>query len=278
MRDAAARIAGPGIPGLTWFCLALVPAWHGHYQASSSRIPVIQGGILLPIAVGVALYWLSSSFRRVIDALPQSWIVALQLYRAEGVIFLILYAGGHLPGVFAWPAALGDMIVGLSAPLVAAAYARNPAQAASRLRSWNLFGILDLIVAPTTAFLTSPSPFQRFSLHAPNVLITAFPSRRALSYAPGVLQKKLAELLGIDSTTLTRTLAFLRGKGWTRSEAGADRRALRHFLTEAGKREFERVRPYWQAAQKGFRKAVGEESWKQMMNTAAYIAEIKAGT
>jgi DNA-binding MarR family transcriptional regulator len=114
-------------------------------------------------------------------------------------------------------------------------------------------------------------------LRASGVRATQFTLLQTLTYAPGVSQKKLAGLLGIDSTTLTRTLAFLRGKGWVRSETGSDRRELRHSLTAAGQREYKRVLPYWDAAQKGFRKAVGEESWKQMMGAAACVAGIKAG-
>jgi hypothetical protein len=160
---------------LTWLLAAFIPARLGFYRASSSRIPLIQCGILLPIVAGVALFWLSSSVRRVFEAIPQQWLVSLQLFRAEGVIFLVLYAGGHLPGIFAWPAGVGDVLVGLFAPIVAARYALNSPHATARLRAWNLFGILDLVVAVTAGFLTSPSPFQLFSLAAPNQLITAFP-------------------------------------------------------------------------------------------------------
>jgi hypothetical protein len=41
--------------------------------------------------------------------------------------------------------------------------------------AWNVLGILDLVVAVGTGFLTSPSPFQQLSLDAPNELISAFP-------------------------------------------------------------------------------------------------------
>src|SRR6266851_5975842 len=43
--------------------------------------------------------------------------------------------------------------------------------------------------------------------------ITQFTLLQALHHAPGISQKQLAELLEIDSTTLTRTLAPLRRKG-----------------------------------------------------------------
>jgi len=53
-----------------------------------------------------------------------------------------------LPGLFAWPAGLGDMAIGATAPLIIFALRRQPAFAAGRLfQIWNLLGILDLIVA-----------------------------------------------------------------------------------------------------------------------------------
>jgi len=98
----------------------------GAYHAESDRIPTIQYGIFVPILIGGFLIWRSPSVRRVIDAVPQQWIVGVQAYRALGVIFLILYATDRLPGLFAWPAGLGDVLVGVLAPVVALAYARAP--------------------------------------------------------------------------------------------------------------------------------------------------------
>jgi hypothetical protein len=78
---------------------------------------------------------------------PQQWLVSVQLYRALGVIFLILYATGKLPGQFAWPAGVGDIAVGLLASVVGLAYARAPHKAGGLVAAWNVLGILDLIVA-----------------------------------------------------------------------------------------------------------------------------------
>jgi hypothetical protein len=108
------------------------------------------------------MIWRSEAARRVLHAVPQQWIVGVQLYRALGVIFLILYATGKLPGLFAWPAGVGDMAIGLLAPVVGLAYARAPGKTAGLVRAWNVFGILDLIVAVGTGFMTAPSRFQAF--------------------------------------------------------------------------------------------------------------------
>ncbi len=91
------------------------------------------------------------------------------------MIFLILYATDKLPGLFAWPAGLGDVLVGVLAPVVAIAYARAPDRNTDLVFAWNLFGLADLIVAVTTGFLTSPSIFQLFAFDLPNELISQLP-------------------------------------------------------------------------------------------------------
>jgi|SRR5271157_19002 len=96
---------------------------------------------------------------------------------------------------------------------------------------------------------------------------------QALTLAPGISQKQLADLLEIDSTTLTRTLALLRRKGWIRSEAAADRRELRLSLTAAGRRAYKRALPHWRLGQKRLRQALGEANWNQLMDVAVRTAE-----
>jgi hypothetical protein len=160
---------------VAWFFAALVPSWLGFYQGASSRIPTLQYGLLIPIVVGVALFWRWPLLRGIVEAAPQSWIVSIQVFRVEGLIFLILYAGGRLPGAFALPAGVGDVIVGLLAPVVGIAYVRGSRTSAGWLRAWNLLGIADLVVAVTTGFFTSPSPLQLLAFDRPNELISAFP-------------------------------------------------------------------------------------------------------
>jgi hypothetical protein len=142
---------------------------------TANGIPTIQYGVVLPILVGVFLIFRSKLAWRILDAVPQPWLVGVQLYRALGVVFLILYAAGQLPGLFALPAGIGDVAVGLSAPFVALAYARNPRAAASRVRSWNLLGILDLVIAVTTGFLTAPSLITPIEVHPSSELMTMLP-------------------------------------------------------------------------------------------------------
>lgn len=158
-----------------WFALAAALGWQDVYHGASDRIPTIQYGILAPILIGILLMWRSQTISCLLDAIPQSWIIGIQFYRALGGIFLVLYAMGKAPAPFAWPAGAGDMITGLLAPVVGALYASDPRKNAGRVLAWNVFGIADLVVAVTAGFMTAPSPFQLLALDAPNELVGMFP-------------------------------------------------------------------------------------------------------
>ena len=156
-----------------WFLLAIALALAGAYEAGPERLPTIQYGIAIPILIGAWLIWRSPTVSRIIGVVPQPWLIGVQLYRALGVIFLILYATDQMPGLFAWPAGVGDIIVGLLAPIVALAYAHDARRNAGLVTAWNVFGIIDLVVAVGTGFITSPSPL--FTHEPPNELISVFP-------------------------------------------------------------------------------------------------------
>lgn len=103
---------------------------------------------------------------------------------------------------------------------------------------------------------------------------TQFTLLQALDLAPGFSQKQLAELLAIDSTTLTRTLAGLRQRKWIRVEKGADRREIHLFLTAEGQRQYRRAHPYWQKAQDRLRSQLGQTGWNDVMSAAVRAAGV----
>ena len=93
---------------------------------------------------------------------------------------------------------------------------------------------------------------------------TQFTSLTALETWRELTQGQLAERLAIDSTTLTRTLAPLRRRGWIQARPGPDRRERHLRLTPAGRRQLARVRPYWERAQQRLRRTLGEDGWKRL--------------
>lgn len=172
-RAAFMRNAFAGL--MAWFVLALALSWLEAFRGSTERWPTIPYGIFGPIIVGLYLLWQSKRVGQVLDAIPQSWLVGVQLYRALGVIFILLLGAGLLPPQFALPAGWGDIGVGLLAPIVVWMTLRRPGAGSAAILAWNAFGLLDLAVAVATGVLTSPSPLQTLSLDAPNELISAFP-------------------------------------------------------------------------------------------------------
>ena len=144
---------------LGWLAAAITLSAMGIYHVTSGDRPTIQYGILLPILIGALMIWRSEATKRVLHAVPQQWLVGVQLFRALGAIFLILSATGTLPRLFALPAGLGDTVVGLLAPVVGLAYARAPHKAAGLVAAWNVLGLLDLIDALGLGFLTAPSRY-----------------------------------------------------------------------------------------------------------------------
>ncbi len=61
---------------------------------------------------------------------------------------------------------------------------------------------------------------------------------------------RLAEILGLERTTLTRSAALLGREGWVRTEESEDGRERRLRLTASGRRKVESAYPAWKAAQK----------------------------
>ncbi len=158
-----------------WLGIAFALGVSGAYRGTSDQIPTIQYGILVPILIGSMFIMRSSSVARVIEAVPQKWLIGIQFYRALGMIFLILYGAGKMPGLFAWPAGIGDVLVGGLAPVVAIAYARGPEKNGDLVWVWNILGLIDLSVAVASGMVTAPSPIQQFAFELPNELISVFP-------------------------------------------------------------------------------------------------------
>lgn len=174
-RDRDRLVNAFAIALIGWFLAAAISAWFGAYAAAPGAVPTIQYALLTPILIGAWLIWRSSTVALVIDAIPQQWLVGVQIFRILGGIFLILYAMGRMPGVFAWPAGIGDLLVGALSPVVAIAYARAPRENGDLVLWWNIIGLTDLVVAVATGVASSPSAIQVTAFDHPNELISMFP-------------------------------------------------------------------------------------------------------
>ena len=83
-------------------------------------------GLLAPLSLFLVGYLAIQPLREFVLSVDLRLIVGIQAWRWAGFGFLTLYTYRVLPGVFAWPAGLGDMAIGVTAPLVLAALLRRP--------------------------------------------------------------------------------------------------------------------------------------------------------
>jgi hypothetical protein len=124
-------------------------------RADSPPLPIFFG-VAIPLVIFFAAYFSWSAFRSFVLSADLRFLAAIQAWRWAGFGFLALYAHGILPGLFAFPAGLGDMAVGITAPWIVSGLIRDPQFAASRrFVTWNVFGILDLVVAVSMGALCS---------------------------------------------------------------------------------------------------------------------------
>ena len=129
-----------------WFALVVLLGAHGMFVATAWNATASRSSSALPFrSLSFSRFIdFSRSFRAFVLGLDLRLVTAIQAWRFAGLGFIALYTYGVLPGLFAWPAGLGDMAIGLTAPWVMRALERRPEFAASqRFAVWNLLGILD---------------------------------------------------------------------------------------------------------------------------------------
>lgn len=175
-------VARARLGGTTWLAIAApVVAWLAvvWWLAPNGGFRGLIGlplAITLPLIVGVPLLLRSRRVGLLLDALPATWLVGVQVYRIFGSVFLVAWLLCNVPGIFAVPAGVGDVLVGLLALPAAALLLAGSGGARTAAIAWNVLGILDLADAVLLGFLSSPTPFQLLATNfsGPN-LLTDYP-------------------------------------------------------------------------------------------------------
>src|SRR5262245_33722518 len=164
------RIAITGIVGAyltAWLSVALT-------FGDGKNFPLDREDLRLPISLVVAFgpqllailgLFLWKPLRQINATMPTTWLIWVQIDRVAGFIFLFYLYYGILPARFAIPAAVGDFLTGVTAPFIALALARRRRHAIMWATAWNLFGILDMIVAPAAAFLSRAAVLGMYPLN-----------------------------------------------------------------------------------------------------------------
>ncbi len=94
---------------------------------------------------------------------------------------------------------------------------------------------------------------------------------------PGLTINQMAELSGLDRTTLARNLKLLEERGWIVVRSGEDQRTRQIQLTESGQRILLEALPLWEQAQEQVKTVLGEAGLSQLYNYLDRLEELPQG-
>jgi hypothetical protein len=172
-----AMLFGAGYTG--WILVtAALGAAHVYRLENYTTKPWLGLGFAVPL-VGLLLLTRLPMARRVLSE-PQvvSRLTRPHAARVAGVIMLTAMALGELPAVFALPAGLGDIAIGLAAPWVARGLRDGSGTGIRRAIRFNILGLVDFVVALSIGLFAGPGHLQ---------LLHVSPTTQALSTMPLVL-------------------------------------------------------------------------------------------
>jgi hypothetical protein len=166
--------AGAGAVWATWVLVSVALADAGVYRFAPSKA---QPWLPMAMTASIAAALLGTRIPVVSRILAQPdalWRLTVpQIFRVEGVTFLIVMTLGKLPAMFALPAGLGDIAIGFEAIYVARSLARG---VVGRRAVWfNILGLLDLVVATTIGVTAAPGVAHLLSLSPSTEQIALLP-------------------------------------------------------------------------------------------------------
>jgi hypothetical protein len=153
-----------------WLLLTGALAYGGYLAVWHARPPRLPAIPLLAL-ITIVLVNRADVFRKLLDATPRHWPVAMQTFRiGVELAFWGLFASGGAPSQVTFEGRNFDVIVGLTAPVVAFAIARFDLRP-SVVIVWNVLGILILSNTIVTTLSSMPGPLH---INWPGMPFTAF--------------------------------------------------------------------------------------------------------
>jgi DNA-binding MarR family transcriptional regulator len=97
---------------------------------------------------------------------------------------------------------------------------------------------------------------------------------QVLSRTGELSQGRLGEMLAMDSTSLTRTLAIMSRLGWIAERRGEDRRERWLRLAGGGERKLRNALPVWEEVQSGLRRKLGNQGWNNLLQLTHHVTDM----
>jgi hypothetical protein len=147
-----------------WLLAVVLGGAAGLFESGPARPPLpILAALAVPLGIFSLAYALSPRFRDFVLSLDLRMLTAAQSWRVIGGMFMFLWAFDLRPALFAFPAGLGDVAVGIAAVFVLRAMIDEAPGWPRKVLLLNLAGLLDFVGAFATGILTSNSSLGLFA-------------------------------------------------------------------------------------------------------------------
>jgi hypothetical protein len=167
------RVAGMALVG--WLALTGMLAERGFFDDFQSIPPRLVLALGPPLLTLLAVTF-SRRIAPLLAALPPAWPVAAQTFRIPVEIVLWrLAVAGVIPELLSFTGRNVDILVGLTAPVVAYACFVRRAWPARVAVWWNWAGIVILLNVVVHAQLSAPTPWRLFETDPPTTFLADWP-------------------------------------------------------------------------------------------------------
>jgi hypothetical protein len=160
---------------LAWLALLAILAQSGFFARFEVLPPRFAFSVLPPV---LFILYLAGSGRvsRLLTALPAGWLIGPQVFRvAVEVVLWLLFLEQRVPVQMTFEGLNYDILVGLTAPVVALYMTRNPDRKTVVGVVWNILGLALLLNIVIIAILSAPTPFRFFMNEPANTIIADWP-------------------------------------------------------------------------------------------------------
>lgn len=160
---------------LTWMIVQLFLGASGFYKVTDTFPPRFLLLLLPPILL-MACIFVSRAGKRFLDRLDIKYLTYLHTARIPIEIVLFwLFINRQIPQLMTFEGRNFDIVVGLTAPLIAYLVFSKNWFGNNVLLIWNLVSLGLLVNIVVNALLSAPTPFQQFGFEQPNVAVLYFP-------------------------------------------------------------------------------------------------------
>lgn len=172
----AAKSTGFTVLIILWTILQTILSLSGVYNNSTAIPPklVIYG--IIPTIIFMILAFSTLKGKAFIDGIPLKTLTYFHSIRIPvEIVLALLFHQGLVAVYMTYEGTNFDILSGITAPIIALIAFRSTIPNKKLLWWWNIICLTLLLNVVITAIFAIPSPFQKLSLHQPNVAVLFFP-------------------------------------------------------------------------------------------------------